>query len=226
MLNLLFLFVSAIYAVFAILAIISLWFQVVIIAFSKRGKLIKQQVDKIETIVSRPGRPFRAEHNLMRNINNRTDTERSINTLFHSIMAHMGLSKNSLELYIVHSQFDSFEAGNSRAGHYQQSYYGASEVELMLRKDYNAYNIAAILVHECAHHLLVALQLEAASSETLEIRTDIAAMYTGFSKIIYKGYRGTYSKTKQMNIRLGYLNESELGFVKFLMAIISLKKKN
>jgi len=224
-LNLVFLFISITYAAFTMIETILLWLKVMILAYGKRGKLIKQQINEIETILSRPGKPFPINRNLMRNISRRIDAEQNINILFHAIMAHMGLSKNSLELYIVHSQFDSFQAGGSRAGQYQKSYYGASEVELMLRKDYNSYTIAAILAHECAHHLLEQLQLVATSPEVLEIRTDIATVYTGFGKIIDKGYHGTYSKAKQMRIRLGYLNKNEFAFVKFLTATTNLRRK-
>lgn len=225
MLNLLFFFANIIYAAFAILAMISIWVSIIIVALSARDKLIKQQVEKIATIISYPGKPFLRDRNLMRNINRRISAEYNINILFQSIVKHMGLSENSLELYIVHSQFDSFEARSSRAGQYQKSYYGVSEVELMLRRDYNFYHIAAILAHECAHHLLAQLQLEVVSPEILEMRTDITAIYTGFGEIIDKGYRGTRSTAKQLEVRLGYLKANEIGFAKLLTATNKLRRK-
>jgi hypothetical protein len=216
---------------FAVFELIGRLYNIAKISLSKRGKEIRKRAKEIEARMSRPGNPFSSAIKLRWRINKRIDAEGNINKLFQDIMNHMGLSHILLQLHIFHSRLNSYEAIYSYAGQYQPIQHGASKVELMLRADYRFYHIAAILAHECAHHLLFQLQIANGSAVEYELRTDIAAIYAGFGRIMEKGYAGTsdigFAKANRgliRTLRLGYINEDEIRFARFLAGIFKLKK--
>jgi hypothetical protein len=181
--------------------------------------------NEIDNMIDRAGKPlkrFRIDRQLMKNMGKGKSIgtkERAIRTLMASIIEHMGLSQSSLELFIVHSSLDSFQSGFGCVGQYQHYTNKASEIELTLRTDYNAWNIAAILAHECAHHWIIVNNLHSCDAETLEYRTDIATIHTGFKKVIKKGYA---EKTKTVfgmiqTYRIGYLSQADFEFVLSLL---------
>lgn len=181
---------------------------------SKPRKFLKEELKNMRRSAGPPLAPFRLEQSLMKSINKHENLETNIRTLMFSIMRQMGIPGNSLELFIVYSPFDSF-AGFMHSGRYQYYPDKKSEIELFLKTDYNAWNIAAILAHECAHHWIMLNNLYISDSRILEYRTDIATIYTGFGKIIRKGYA---EKTKAlfglvMRVRFGYLTKADFNWV-------------
>ena len=191
--------------------------------------------DEMETLYRRLGKPwpsFRPDRQVMKTIKESkgvSASELSIRLIFDPIVAHFRLDPGSLTLFFLHSSLDSVEAGFGRAGQYQQTSVGAGEIELTVRRDFNPWNIAAILAHECAHHWLVVNGLSNCSPTDLEYRTDIATLYAGFGKVMRKGYA---EKEKSLGLfsglvvrfRIGYLNQRDFDYV--LSLISHYRRKN
>ncbi|MCL2057725.1 MAG: hypothetical protein FWH01_01515, partial [Oscillospiraceae bacterium] len=128
-----------------------------------------------------------------------------------------------------HTPLDSVQSGFGRAGQYRQLTHDTGEIELLLRSDFDTWAVAAILVHECAHHWLVinALHAAATNAPEIECRTDIATVYTGFGRVMKKGYAektvraktGVFSGILQnymWSYRIGYLNQTDFELVSLL----------
>jgi len=91
-------------------------------------------------------------------------------------------------------------------------YHGVSQtIEIFNRPYFNAINVEAIMAHECSHAFLAFHHISLSDKEENEVLTDIAAIYLGFSQVLYLGYlpidigKSTYS--------IGYISAEQVFFL-------------
>jgi len=190
----------------------------------KRKAVLASELKRLLKVIGSPGNRFRVSRNLKRNIRKRQDVEKNLKLLTESILVHMLLPPNSVTLYVVHSEFDSF----SSAGVVGRYYSGEREIELMLRKDQKFWNIAAILTHECSHHFLDSKGVVAKPCLNAEELTDMTAIALGFGGCLDKGFhmmdtKNPYSSTVR-TAKLGYLKYSDRLYIRW--KILKYRKKS
>jgi hypothetical protein len=177
----------------------------------------KNEINYLHRCSGKTFKRFPVDRQLMKKISKSKDfstKEQYIRSLMVSIMEQMELPQHSLELSIRRAKPDLYIDGPQNTGQYQHYANRASKIELELHGDFNAWNIAAILAHECAHHWIVINNLHNCDPTTLEYRTDITTIFTGFKRVMRIGYaekeRGAFGLQVY---RIGYLNQSDLDVV-------------
>jgi len=117
----------------------------------------------------------------------------------------------------VISDFDHLES----AGLYKIKGYDHSEIYLFQKQRYKIEHVLAVLAHEYAHHYLYLKNIVKEKQWANELMTDIAAVYLGLGKLLYKGYRpikwtsdyvyyGTQIQYKTNKIEIGYISQATI----------------
>lgn len=101
--------------------------------------------------------------------------------------------------------------GKTFAGQYSHTA-GLPTIEVMVRPYFTGDQVIAIVCHECMHHFLNVKKIKGRTESANEKLTDYAAVYTGFGKILQRGYRGIQNKIDGVDkvSKVGYISESDI----------------
>lgn len=188
-----------------------------------RAKDLDELIAHLFRHLDAPGRTFvlpRQAQFLIEQNRSRLEMEQGIQLLMEAVLRHMGLNPKEVQLQVVHSVFDSFDArGAGRAGTFQQTSYQSREIEVIVKSDYSFWNIAAIICHECAHYFAGYRRIELPEAQKNEELTDLLTLFCGFGGVMLQGY-APRSKTRPamngqfrvQNTSIGYLPLDELRY--------------
>ena len=190
-----------------------------IIKSSKKKAGYNKDIDVLQMSVGCPGKQFVVDKKLRTNIENRSNIEADLQELMCQFLEHMQINGENVQLFIVHSQF-SRATGAGRGGAYYKSYNETNQIEIIIKKEYEFYDIAAILAHECSHYFLDYYKVNDAINGDSELFTDITAIFLGFGHILQKGYAPKAGRTGILQqaeyFSLGYLDYLEVETVRRL----------
>ncbi len=127
------------------------------------------------------------------------------------MLQHIGLMG-----YLPVISFSTVKEGT--AGHIELDRKDKSNIFINISSEYKGCNpaVLCIMAHEICHKLLDATGFTGESIEENEVFTDLAAVYSGFGKLILNGNHVEWN-SKSFNI--GYLDNSNYAYSYLLMAI-------
>lgn len=107
---------------------------------------------------------------------------------------------------------------SNKAGMYSVKGLDHSEIFIFKKNRYNNKNLLAILAHEYAHHYLFLKNVKKENTQDDEIMTDIAAVFLGFGKLIFEGYKavtwssdsGFFEEKINYTLNFGYITRSTI----------------
>lgn len=151
--------------------------------------------------------PKEIEKKLYQNDFNRA----SIIMLVGNIMKHLGLP-NAMPGIAVYDASDNRDA---KPGHCNTYPDGQSNITINLLPEYDLDVVAAIVIHECMHHYLNIRRIRFTDRIENEILTDTCAVYCGFGRYMYRGYRTRARQYKHENKlhKVGYLTQNEIKYI-------------
>lgn len=103
------------------------------------------------------------------------------------------------------------------------------QIHLTKKAGYGTHEMIAMLAHECTHHFLFCLNIDFPEEMDNEILTDIIAVYLGFGKYLYKGYKPIVWESDKRYSNNGYtynINTSTLGYISYDDITYLIKKVN
>ena len=177
--------------------------------------LRKEQINKALDILNKKIKykreytiPKEIEKKLYQNNFNRP----SIIMLVGNIMKHLGLP-NAMPGITVNKVSNSEDVKPGFCNTYPG---GQSNITINILSEYDLEVIAAIIIHECMHHYLNIKKIKFEDRIENEILTDTCAVYCGFGKYMYEGYKTRAKQYKFENKlqKVGYLT---LGEIKYIM---------
>ena len=92
---------------------------------------------------------------------------------------------------------------------------GQSNITINILPEYDLEVIAAIIMHECMHHYLNIKRIRFEDRIENEILTDTCAVYCGFGRYMYRGYRTRARQYRHENKlhKVGYLTQNEIKYI-------------
>lgn len=176
--------------------------------------LRKSQINKALEILCKKVN-YKGEYNIPKEIENKlyknNFDKNSIIYLVGSIMKHLGLPNSMPGIRINHVE----KGENVKPGTCNLYPDGYSNITINIQSDYDLEVIAAIIIHECMHHYLNIKRIKFEDRIENEILTDTCAIYCGFGKIMYEGYRTRAKQYKYENElhKIGYLTQNEIKYI-------------
>lgn len=178
------------------------------------SNLRKTQINKaLETLCKKVN--YRGEYKIPKEIEKKlyqnNFNKASILMLVASIMKHLGYPNTIPGLTINKVSNDE----DVKPGFCNTYPGGQSNITINILPEYDLEVIAAIIIHECMHHYLNIKRIKFEDRIENEILTDTCAIYCGFGKYMYEGYKTRARQYKFENKlhKVGYLTQNEIRYI-------------
>ena len=183
---------------------------------------------------------YNVPKHLKKKVINENYTQGSLQMLSDDISQYLGL-KYSIKVTPKHENTDYASVDvktlleSDKAGLYTVINGRHREIEINIKYKFKFKHILAILVHESLHNYLDHRNIRNNNTVENEILTDLSAVYLGFGKILYIGYkkmkRQSISSKSVVNVttmhhkQLGYVSSNMIKYAVFRTALLRNEKQ-
>lgn len=137
-----------------------------------------------------------------------------IEDLAAEIFDYLNIS-SKLNVVVLYDENDRYTSKRQETGYYRSNKV-TRDIHIIVKKDYDCEDIAAILCHEITHYYMELIGLEYSNKIKNEEATDVLSIMLGFGEIMINGYREhRYEMTVGVNIvrkytsKIGYISQRD-----------------
>lgn len=144
--------------------------------------------------------------------------------LFEKIRKHIGIRKKT---FLFLKKFIEIE-GENILGTYQKGILENEIITVKIHPKYNYGNYAAIMAHELSHQFMNENNFNKGESQSNERNTDVLTIFLGFGNIMELAYQSIitqFSEKKLRELKLGYLYDDEIRYIKRKIKELKNKEK-
>ena len=137
--------------------------------------------------------------------------EKVLKNLLDEILKYMNMGLDTRIIKLVVNK-RSYKSRDGIAGCYTEN---QRTIVVNIDEESSVDNILSILIHECTHHFLLTKNIKLEDTQKNEYLTDLTAVYLGFGKYMYKGYkdRGILKYTQEKEYQtIVYIQNDKVGY--------------
>ena len=177
---------------------------------SALGKVDKNQIAEALRLLQKsgkkPGEHYVAPEHLMEQLAGDLQQEEILRSLLCDIAAHVGIDGQYIRLQFQNDYTKEYAGNISTNGAF-------TTINLQLHEFYTPEVIVAVLSHEVMHLYLFYQGIHFSDTLKNEVLTDTAAVFFGFGKYLYDGYKVIETNLGFSYHKVGYIRPEDVRFI-------------
>lgn len=118
---------------------------------------------------------------------------------------------NKLAVVVLYDENDRYNSAKEKTGYYRRNNI-SRDIHIVVKKDYDCEDIAAILCHEITHYYMELIGLEYTDKLQNEEATDVLSIMLGFGEIMINGY-GEHQNEMTVGVDMVRKYTSKIGYI-------------